>query len=207
MIFEKRSDFEGKHAILSPSQCGWFKNFNEEAILNRVRSYYAAQIGTIIHDLARELIDKRIKINKHDKKLALLRLLEKDIPRAVIDIDNWYDAFMTFVNDAIALDMSPEVQLIFSPVAFGTSDAVSFDGELLRIHDLKTGSIDGKMDQLLIYAAYFCLHYKIKPKDISVELRIYQRGNVVILDPTAEELEEAMDICIKCNKLVSGFLS
>ena len=129
MIFERRSDLEGKHAILSPSQCGWLKNCSEEAIYNRVKSYYAAQIGTIIHDLARELIDKRIKINKHDKKLALLRLLEKDIPRAVIDIDSWYDAFMTFVNDAIALDMSPEVQLIFSPTAFGTSDAVSFDGD------------------------------------------------------------------------------
>lgn len=207
MIFERRSDLEGKHAILSPSQCGWLKNCSEEAIYNRVKSYYAAQIGTIIHDLARELIDKRIKINKHDKKLALLRLLEKDIPRAVIDIDSWYDAFMTFVNDAIALDMSPEVQLIFSPTAFGTSDAVSFDGDLLRIHDLKTGAVDGKMDQLLIYAAYFCLHYKIKPRDISVELRIYQKDNVVTMNPTAEELEEVMNICVKCNKLITSFLS
>ena len=36
------------------------------------------------------------------------------------------------------------------------------------------------MEQLLIYAAYFCLEYGFKPRDIDIELRIYQNDEVLI---------------------------
>lgn len=40
---------------------------------------------------------------------------------------------------------------------------------MLRIHDLKTGISPVHMDQLLIYAALFCLEYKIKPGSIDTD--------------------------------------
>lgn len=209
MIFERNSQFEGKHSILSASQNSWLRYDSEEELISRIRAYYAATIGTVLHDLARELIEKRLKINKHDKKLVLLRLLEKKIPRRVIEMDIWYDALMTFVNDAIDYDMSSEVLLDYSPNAFVTTDAISYDTKtkVLRIHDLKTGTVAAKMDQLLVYAAYFCLKYKIKPMDIShTELRIYQSGEILTMEPEPEEIMDIINIIIDDNKFISGYL-
>lgn len=70
--------------------------------------------------------------------------------------------------------MSTEVVLYYSDRFFGTADSISFRNGVLRIHDLKTGKTPVHMDQLMVYAALFCLEYKIKPGDIDFELRIYQ---------------------------------
>ena len=69
--------------------------------------------------------------------------------------------------------MTPEQILFYSDNCFGTADAIAFRGDLLRIHDLKTGAIPAHMEQLEVYAALFCLEYKIKPADIRMELRLY----------------------------------
>jgi hypothetical protein len=53
------------------------------------------------------------------------------------------------------------------------------------------------MEQLEIYAALFCLEYRIKPKDISIELRIYQSDDIVSFEPDPEE------IMIIVNKIIS----
>ena len=87
--------------------------------------------------------------------------------------------------------MSPEVTLVYSEKAGGTTDAISWNEKkrYLRIHDLKTGTNAVKMDQLAEYAAYFCLEYKIAPKDIfQTELRIYQNGDFITYNPSTEEL-------------------
>lgn len=89
--------------------------------------------------------------------------------------------------------MSPEVVLYYSPRFFGTADAISFTKNMLRIHDLKTGRTKAKMEQLLIYAAYFCLEYGIRPGDISIELRIYQNGEVVYFNPSVDDILPVMD--------------
>ena len=60
------------------------------------------------------------------------------------------------------------------------------------------------MDQLLIYAALFCLEYKIKPGEIEFELRIYQNDEVLVDKPTAEDVLPVMDIIIHLNKILEN---
>ena len=70
-----------------------------------------------------------------------------------------------------------------------TADAISFNDGFLRIHDLKTGAVPAHMEQLYIYAALFCLEYGYHPKDIRMELRIYQNDEVWVENPTEEEID------------------
>ena len=84
-----------------------------------------------------------------------------------------------YVNDAIGYGMSPERVLYFSDNAFGTTDAISFKNNILRIHDLKTGVTPAHMEQLEIYAAFFCLEYQKNPEDIMIILRLYQNNEVI----------------------------
>jgi len=58
------------------------------------------------------------------------------------------------------------------------------------------------MEQLLIYAALFCLEYKIKPGEIEIELRLYQNDDIVIHNPTADEILPIMDRIVHLNKIL-----
>lgn len=205
MIFNKHSELEGNHAILSPSGYSWLNYKNEEEFFRRFKAAYAQAIGTSIHGLAKELIENKIRLSKGDKKIALLHLIEDGIPRSIIEPDDWYDTLMVYVNDAIGFRMTPEVPLLYSPNAFGTTDTISFRENVLRIHDLKTGVTPAKMDQLILYAAYFCLEYKVKPKEIETHLRIYQSHEVLILDPDPEDILDAMDQTILADKVIAKF--
>ena len=205
MIFNKHSELEGNHAILSPSGYSWLNYKNEEEFFRRFKAAYAQAIGTSIHGLAKELIENKIRLSKVDKKIALLHLIEDGIPRSIIEPDDWYDTLMAYVNDAIGFRMTPEVSLLYSPNAFGTTDTISFRENVLRIHDLKTGVTPAKMDQLILYAAYFCLEYKVKPKEIETHLRIYQSHEVLILDPEPEDILDAMDQTILADKVIAKF--
>ena len=73
---------------------------------------------------------------------------------------------------------------------------------MLRIHDLKTGTTAVHMEQLMIYAALFCLEYKVKPGEIDMELRIYQNDEVIVFNPTAEDILPIMDKIIHLNRLL-----
>ena len=97
--------------------------------------------------------------------------------------------------------MDTEVVLYYSPYFFGTADAISFRKNFLRIHDLKTGD-SGHMEQLEVYAALFCLEYKIKPGDINIELRLYKNDEVIYLNPTAEDILPIMDRIVSLNKIL-----
>ena len=59
------------------------------------------------------------------------------------------------------------------------------------------------MEQLEIYAALFCLEYKIKPADIDIELRIYQSDDIMIFTPTVEDIVPIMDKIITSDKIIS----
>ena len=98
--------------------------------------------------------------------------------------------------------MDTEVVLFYSEKFFGTADAISFRDGMLRIHDLKTGKRPAHMEQLMIYAALFCLEYKVKPSEISMELRIYQNDQVIFANPTHEEITQIMNKIIHLNKLL-----
>ena len=98
--------------------------------------------------------------------------------------------------------MTPEQLLYYSENCFGTADAISFRNKELRIHDLKTGTTKTHMEQLMIYAALFCLEYKKKPRNIKIELRIYQNNEVLIHNPEVDEIAPIMDKIIQFDKLI-----
>jgi hypothetical protein len=86
----------------------------------------------------------------------------------------------------------------------GTADAISFRNSVLRIHDLKTGIRPVHIEQLEIYAALFCLEYKIKPSDIKIELRIYQNDEILVHEPEATDIIEIMEKIVHLNKLLEN---
>lgn len=84
----------------------------------------------------------------------------------------------------------------------GTADAISFRNNFLRIHDLKTGKRPVHIEQLEIYAALFCLEYKIKPNDIKIELRIYQNDEILVHEPEPEEITEIMNKIVHVDNML-----
>ena len=99
--------------------------------------------------------------------------------------------------------MSAEVPLYYSDNAFGTADAICFRNGFLRIHDLKTGRGPTHIEQLMIYAAYFCLEYKMKPGDLQMELRIYQNDDIAICNPKASDILPIMDKIKTFDKILN----
>lgn len=180
MNFNKHFELKGKHALLSPSRYTWLR-YTDEQLREFVRNYRAAEKGTELHEYAETAI----------------RLGRKQ--------PNTKETVNAYINDAIGFGMTPEVILKYSDVCFGTADALSFNEKRkkLRIHDLKTGVTPAKMDQLLVYAALFCLEYNFRPHEISTELRIYQNDDVIIFKPTPEDLVPVMDKIISSDKIIA----
>ncbi len=58
------------------------------------------------------------------------------------------------------------------------------------------------MEQLEIYAALFCLEYRVKPGDIEMELRIYQNNEILYHNPMAEDIAPIMDRIITFDKVI-----
>ena len=208
MNFNKHFDLEGKHAVLSASSWRWLYD-DVESLTQRLGGIYAPMIGTILHEVAYKHIKYRIKLNKYDKKNVMLELLTNGIPGLIIDtvdFDTMFETLMSYVNDGVGFKMEPEVVLKYSNNCFGTTDAIKFleNDHFLRIHDYKSGVSTARVEQLLIYAALFCLEYKVKPTTIKSELRIYQNGNVMVHNPEAEELISAMDVIINHDKFITN---
>lgn len=179
MNFNKHSEIEGLHAFLGASKYHWL-NYDDDKLAESYSKHLATIKGTELHEFAKECIRLGIKLPKSQKTLNM------------------------YVNDAIGFKMTPEQPLFYSPNCFGTADAIAFRNDILRIHDLKTGLVPAHMEQLLIYAALFCLEYKIKPGDISFELRIYQSNTIIVDNPTAEIVLPVMDKIIRFDKLISS---
>lgn len=197
----------GAHAVYGGSKYSWVNDSSPEDALSRYYSSYASEVGTRIHELAADCIKTSVRLNKSEaKKLIQLKLLtgKFEIPRAAFDEVTLATNLINFINDGIGYGMRPEQVLKFSDYSFGTADAIIFDDKtrLLRIHDLKTGVVPAKFIQLEIYAAYFCLEYALKPGAISIELRIYQNGDVLVETPTAEDITPIIDSTLWHNKLI-----
>lgn len=167
MKFLKHYDLRGKHAPFSASSYHWI-NYDISKLKAVYKKMLAKERGTLLHNFA----------------CSCIRLRQK-LPRSKISLNS-------YVNDAIGYRMTPEQPLYYSENFFGTTDAISFDGKLLRIHDLKTGEVPANMAQLRVYAALFCLEYVMNPNDIQMELRIYQNGEVTIENPDPNDISEIM---------------
>ena len=178
MNFNKHSNLEGQHAFLGASKYHWI-NYDEAKVADSYTKFLAAQKGTILHDFAAQCIKLGQKLPKSQKTLNM------------------------YVNDAIGFKMIPEQVLYFSENCFGTADTITFRNGLLRIHDLKTGVTPAHMEQLEIYAALFCFEYQKKPSDIEMELRLYQSNEILVHNPTAEDIVPIMDKIISFDKIIS----
>ena len=206
MIFNKHLNLEGKHALLGGSKYHWINDTSKEDKLKRIRSFYISDFGTALHEVAQKRIKYGFKLTKSDKKSVIIDILEAGIPEIVlrsIDFEMVFENLQAYVNDAIGFKMTPEQILYYSDYCFGTADAISFRDGYLRIHDLKNGLMPAHIEQLEVYAALFCLEYKIKPIDIQMELRIYQNNEVLIHNPEVDEIVPIIDQIIAYNKFIT----
>ena len=182
MIFNKHSLFEGQHAFLGASKYHWI-NYDESKLVESYSNYMAAQRGTELHEFAAQCIRLGQKLPKSQKTLNM------------------------YVNDAIGFRMTPEQVLFYSENCFGTADSIAFNKDFLRIHDYKSGVTPAKMEQLMIYAALFCLEYRKRPGDIGMELRLYQSDDIIVANPTAEDIAPIMDKIVSFDKLITKLKS
>ncbi|MDO4378898.1 MAG: DUF2800 domain-containing protein [Erysipelotrichia bacterium] len=199
-----RDVVNGSHALLSASKYSWLSDTKED-LIERYKRSFATALGTSLHEFSSKMIKNKIRLSKTDKHTILLYLLDHQIPRFVINLNDLIDILSPFINDAIGFQMESEQVLYYSEYCYGTADAISFNNDILRIHDLKTGTTNVSFNQLKIYAALFCLEYKVKPNDIQIELRIYQRGEVTVLKPEPNDISEIMDKIIKFDKYIKYF--
>lgn len=108
-----------------------------------------------------------------------------------------------YINDAIDFHMIPEVGLYYSENCYGVADAIiDFTNNFLRIYALKTKHEPLDMKQLLIYDALFCLKYGIKPCDIQIENRICQNDDVLIANPTFEDIDSIIEKIKEFDRVV-----
>ncbi len=179
MKFLKHYNLEGKHALLGASKFHWIR-YSDEKIAESYKKFRDIQRGTELHELASQLIKMNVKLPDEEKTLNM------------------------FVNDAIGFHMESEQILLYSENCFGTTDAICFRNDILRIHDLKTGETKTHMEQLMIYAALFCLEYKVKPTEIGIILRIYQNNEIIELEPDSDDIVHIMDRIITADKIISA---
>lgn len=178
MNWNDHKNLQGRHAFLGASKSSWLR-YTDDKMEAVYTNHQATLMGTRYHAFAAEAIELGQKLPK--SKRALNR----------------------HVNDAIGFKMKPEQVLFYSTNCFGTADAISFRNNELRIHDLKTGDTPGKFEQLEIYAALFCLEYKYNPKDIFIELRLYQYDDYTFENPEPEVIQDIMNLIKHFDKLIN----
>lgn len=179
MDFNKHLTLAGTHALFGASSYHWI-NYTPDKVEHAVKTAHAARRGTQMHALAHDLIRMGVKL--------------PDTPATI----NQY------VNDAIGFRMTPEQVLCYSPNFFGTADAICFRRDFLRIHDFKNGVVKTSVNQLYVYAAFFCLEYRVKPHQINTELRIYQNNEVRAYDADPHEVVRIMDNIMTFDKIVEA---
>lgn len=178
MKFIDHYNLRGLHASFSPSQPSWLR-YDDDKAMEVYTNRKASELGTKLHEWAKETIDLGIKQPRSKKTIY------------------------AYVNDAIGFKMDTEVVLFYSERFFGTADAICFRNNVLRIHDLKTGKGPVHIEQLMVYAALFCLEYRVKPGEIEMELRIYQNDEILYHKPTAEDILPIMDKIVHLDKVLA----
>lgn len=181
MQWNDHYSLKGKHAFLSPSSNAWL-NYDPDKLRSAYINNENKKKGTMLHAFAEVAIQNKIKLANHKKALN------------------------QFVNDAIGFDMTPEMILFYSDNCFGTADAILFENNILRIHDLKTGLSKASFNQLLVYCALFCLEYEVNPYKITCVCRIYQYAGFEEIIFAAETIEETINKIVLNDKILSEIL-
>lgn len=183
MNFTKHSELEGKHAFLSPSNYHWV-NYDKEKAKRAYRNTLRKLEGTELHRIACDCIKHRIYVNN--------------------------EVIGAYVRDVIDYNLTPEQILYYSPLCYGTADAIGFETETLTLYvfDLKTGEQKANMMQLRIYAALFFLEYGLrlgyKPGDCTTELRIYQNSREVEREKAdPDEINQIMIQIVDLDQAIS----
>lgn len=179
MRFEKHSDLEGRHAFLAPSNPSWLQ-YDEEKLTQRWYTIRQAAKGSELHAFASTAVRLGQKLPKEQKTLNM------------------------YVNDCIGFKMKTEVPLQYSDHAFGHADAIQFRLPKLWIFDLKNGVVEASFEQLMIYAALFCLEYGFKPFEIEIELRIYQNNECKILIADPDQIFHIMDNIVTKSEILDA---
>lgn len=179
MIWNDHSKLEGKHAFLSASKYSWV-NYDDNKLIDTYNNFMAASQGTELHEFAAKCIKLGQKLPSR--------------PATTLSM---------YVNDAIGFKMTPERILYHSQYCFGTADAICFRKNMLRIHDLKTGVVPAHMEQLEIYAALFCMEYKQNPRNLDMELRIYQNNQVLVHNPEPDRIRYIMDKAQRFSDIIA----
>lgn len=177
MLFNRHSELKGLHAFLGASKYHWV-NYSEEKLEATYLKSLAARRGTELHEFASEAIRLGVKLRASRQTLNM------------------------YVNDCLGWRMTPEQVLFYSENCFGTPDAISFRDNVLRISDLKTGEIPASVHQLEVYAALFCLEYKVKPTDILMEFRIYQNDEVKLWIGDPDTITHIADKIVAFDKKI-----
>lgn len=186
--FRRHLELEGRHAFLSPSKHHWI-NYDDEKIVAAYDKHMTAALGTRLHAWAAETIKLGIHMPDNSKTINM------------------------YVNDCIGYRMWIEQPLAYSDNAFGTTDAIWFGDnpdkeslykQLLRIFDLKNGLAPGNKNQLECYAALFCLEYKINPRNIEYDLRIYQNDSIIAFETDPDDISYIMERIISADRLIES---
>lgn len=221
MNWNDHSKLKGQHSFLSPSSVTWL-HYDEDAMADKLHERYASsirvEIGTALHAFAADCIELRQKLPKEltrNSRTTIIQMIRlffkaKEYSNSVISYvtalpDYVFITLINYVNDCIGFKMDVEQILFHSYNCFGTTDAISFRDNVLRISDLKTGDTPAHMEQLLIYAGLFCLEYHVKPIEISIELRLYQSGNTIEYLPDIQEMTAVMDRIVKADNIITSF--
>lgn len=178
-LFRQHRELENTHALLSASKSAWL-NYDDEKLVVALRNAEAAKRGTLYHKWAHDTITLGIKQANTKQTLNM------------------------YVNDCIGFGMQTEIILVYSANAYGTADAIDFVNNTLRIFDLKTGVNKTSENQLLIYAALFCLEYRVRPLDIQYDLRIYQNDDVVYIEVDPEDVVYVMSRIQEADKVIEA---
>lgn len=179
MRFNQHSELKDQHAFLSASQYHWIR-YSDEKLLERYANHRNAVRGTELHELAHRCIKLGIKQRETGQ------------------------TFNMYVNDCIGYGMETEQVLFVSYKAFGTADAIGFSDKVLRIFDLKNGVTKASGDQLKVYAAFFCIEYKVRPMEIGFDLRIYQNDEIFQIEVDPEEIVYIMSRVQEFDKMLQA---
>lgn len=177
MRFNKHLNLQGEHAFLSPSQHHWI-HYTPDRLVERWTTAQAAAYGTLQHEYAHREIEEG-------------------------NLSGLVGTIGLYINDAIKYRMVCEQILYYSENCFGTADTISFRYNILRIHDLKTGVIRGSVHQLEVYAALFCLEYEKDPREIKMELRIYQNDEVSVYEADPEDILFIMEKIKEFDRIIT----